>query len=82
MDPALTAAGITPWAQFGIVGAVVVALGFVVWMQWHHIKALGASHLADVKACGDKYADLLGKKIESDNALANALERIGDRIKP
>lgn len=79
MDP--TGAIIAPWAQYGIVGSVVIALGVVAWMQWLHIKTLGEAHLLDVKACGDRYADLLGKKIESDNALANALERIGDRIK-
>ena len=79
MDP--TTAIIAPWAQLGIVGSVVLALGAVAWMQWHHIKTLGAAHLLDVKACGDRYADLLSKKIESDNALANALDRISERIK-
>lgn len=80
MDP--TTAIIAPWAQLGIVGSVVIALGVVAWMQWHHIKTLGAAHMADVKACGDRHADLLVKKIESDNALANALDRLSDRIKP
>ena len=81
MDPALNSI-IGPWGQLGIVGSVVLALGVTVYLQWQHIKDCAAAHLADVKACGDKYADLMGKKIESDNALANALERIGDRIKP
>ena len=53
-----------------------------VYLQWQHIKDVTAAHLADVKAFGDKYADVLIKKSESDNALANAIERIGDRIKP
>ena len=81
MDPALNGI-IAPWAQLGIVGSVVLALGVTVYLQWRHIVDLYAAHLADVKAAGDKYADVLIKKIESDNALANAIERIGDRIKP
>jgi hypothetical protein len=35
-----------------------------------------------VKASASANADLLLKKTESDNNLANAIERIGDRIKP
>ena len=81
MDPALNGI-VGPWAQLGIMGSVVLALGATVYLQWQHIKSCAAAHLADVKACGEKHAELLGRKIESDNALANALERIGDRIKP
>jgi hypothetical protein len=79
MDPALNAI-VAPWAQLGIVGSV--ALGVTVYLQWRHIVDLYAAHLADVKACAAQNADLLVKKTESDNNLANALERIGDRIKP
>lgn len=79
MDPALNGI-VGPWGQFGIVGSVVVALGAVCWFQWRHIRDVGAQHLADVKACGERHADLLVKKIESDNALANALERLSDRV--
>jgi hypothetical protein len=64
------------------VGSVVLALGVTVYLQWKHIVDLYAAHLADVKACATTNAELLVKKIDSDNALANALERIGDRIKP
>ena len=81
MDPALNSI-VGPWGQFGIVGSIVVALGKVRFLQWKHIKECAAAHLADVKACADKHADLMARKIESDNALANALERISDRIKP
>src|SRR3979490_700570 len=81
MDPALNGI-IAPWAQLGIVGSVVLALGVTVYLQWRHIVDLYAAHLADVKACAAANADLLIKKAESDNALANAIERIGDRIKP
>ena len=81
MDPAISGI-IAPWAQLGIVGSVVLALGVTVYLQWKHIVDLYAAHLADVKACAATNAELLVKKIDSDNALANALERIGDRIKP
>ena len=81
MDPAINGI-IAPWAQLGIVGSVVLALGITVWLQWRHIVSLYAAHLADVKACAAANADLLIKKTESDNALANALERISERIKP
>jgi hypothetical protein len=64
MDPALTGI-ITPWAQLGIVGSVVLALGATVYMQWQHIKTVTAAHLADVKAFGEKYADVLIKKSEA-----------------
>lgn len=80
MDPALNGI-IGPWGQWGIVGSIVLAEGLVIYLQWLHIKDTAAAHLADVKAAGDKYADVLTKKIESDNALANAIVRIGDRIK-
>jgi hypothetical protein len=81
VDPAISGI-IAPWAQLGIVGSVVLALGVTVYLQWKHIVDLYAAHLADVKACATTNAELLVKKIDSDNALANALERIGDRIKP
>jgi hypothetical protein len=81
MDPALNGI-IAPWAQMGIVGSIVLALGVTVYLQWRHIVDLYAAHLADVKACAASNADLLLKKTESDNALANALERVSDRIKP
>ena len=73
---------IAPWAQLGILGSVVLALCVTVYLQWRHIVDLYAAHLADVKACAASNADLLLKKTESDNALANALERVSDRIKP
>ena len=81
MDPALNGI-IAPWAQLGIVGSVVLALGVTVYLQWRHIVALYAAHLADVKVCAAQNADLLVKKTKSDNNLANALERLSDRIRP
>ena len=59
MDPALNTI-IAPWAQMGIVGSIVLALGVTVWLQWRHIVDLYAAHLADVKACAAANADLDG----------------------
>lgn len=80
MDPTLNSI-LGPWGQFGIIGSVVIALGATVFLQWHHIKTLSAAHLADVKAYGDKYAELLIENSKTQTALANAIERIGDKIK-
>lgn len=80
MDQA-TNAIIAPWAQLGIVGSVVLALGVALVLLWRRNGELQSAHLADVKACGDRYADLLGRKIESDNALANVMAMLKDRLK-
>jgi len=78
-DP--TQAIIAPWAQLGVVGSVVIALGAICFLQWKHINALRDAHLADVKACGAKTEDLLSRKIESDNALTMALTLLKDTLK-
>ena len=79
MDPAISGI-IAPWAELGIVGSVVLALGITVYLQWQHIKEQAAAHLADVKACATSNR-AAGQEDRVDNALANALERIGDRMK-
>jgi hypothetical protein len=79
MDPINAIIG--PWGQWGIVGSVVVALGTVCYIQWNHIKTQAAAHLADVKAYGDKYAEILVENSKTQTALANAIERIGDKIR-
>lgn len=76
-----TDAIIAPWAQYGVVGAVVLALGFAVVLLWRRNVEQQGAHLADVRAFGEKYADLLGKKIESDNALAGVMNLIKERVK-
>lgn len=82
MDPATaTAAIIAPWASYGVVGSVVIALGLWVWNQKAEIKERTAAHLADVKAYADKYAELLIENSKTQTALASAIERIGDKIK-
>lgn len=80
MDPALNSV-IAPWGQLGIVGSVVIGLGVVAWRLWGSVTEAKAAHLADVKAYADKYAELLIKNSETMTALANAIERIGDKIK-
>ena len=61
MDPALNAI-VGPGAQLGIVGSIVLAEGLVTDLQWQHIKDAASAHLADVKAFGEKYADLLDQE--------------------
>jgi hypothetical protein len=79
MDPLSAILG--PWAQLGIVGSIVIALGSVCYLQWQHIKEQAAAHLADVKAMAEKHAELLVENTKTLTALANAIERIGDKIK-
>jgi hypothetical protein len=80
MDPTLNSI-VGPWGQLGIVGSVVIALGVTVWLQWKHIVSITAAHLADVRTYGDKYAELLVENSKTQTALANAIERIGDKLK-
>lgn len=79
MDPLTPILG--PWGQMGILGSIVVSLGTVVVYQWNHIKALTAAHLADVKEYADKYSGILLENSKTQTALANAIERIGDKLK-
>lgn len=72
VDP--TSAILGPWAQFGLVGSVTIALGVVVIYLWRALHEAKAAHLAEVKACNAQMLDLTIKKIEADNSLAKALE--------
>lgn len=74
LDPLTPIIG--PWGQFGIVGAVVVALGWAVVHLWHKLHAANDAHLAEVRRCGDEMREMAIKKIESDHKLANALEGV------
>jgi hypothetical protein len=76
MDPALTAAGLGPWAQLGIVGSVVIALAGTVILLWRALSQTRAEHMADVRACHAQTLDITIRKIESDNKLAHALEGV------
>lgn len=73
MEGAATAI-IAPWAQLGVVGSAVLALGVVVVMQWRRINAVTDAHSAEIRSCAAQVLDITSKKIESDNKLANALE--------
>jgi hypothetical protein len=74
MDP--TGAIIAPWAQFGIVGSVTLALGVAVIYLWRSLHEAKEAHLAEVRACAAQMLDVTIRKIESDNRLADALEGV------
>jgi hypothetical protein len=80
MDPTRTVDPLNsilgPWAQLGIVGSVVIALGLCVIYLWRQLTDSRAAHLAEVKACAAQTLDIAMKKIESDNNLARALEGV------
>lgn len=63
-----------PWSQFGVVGAVVVALGWVAVHLWQKLHAAQTAHMTEVRKCGDDMRDLAVKKIESEMKMANALD--------
>lgn len=71
-DPVSAVMG--PWAQLGIVGSVVIALGIVCVFLWRALSDSKKDHLAEVKFCAAQMLDVTVKKIESDNKLADALE--------
>ena len=91
MDPALNSI-IGPWGQLGVVGSVVLALGAANIFQWRRqeslqraIEALQDARLQDAWRCTERYIDMLAKKIETDNRMADgmeAFERIVDKVKP
>lgn len=65
---------IAPWAQMGIIGAVVIALGIVVVMLWSRLEKANEGRLNCEREFGKLCLDITVKKIESDNKLADALE--------
>lgn len=76
MDPTLTAAGLGPWTQLGIVGSVVVALSGTVILLWRALSQTRVEHMADVRNAHAQTLDITIRKIESDNNLAHALEGV------
>jgi len=76
MDPTLTAAGLGPWTQLGIVGSVVLALAWTVILLWRALSQTRAEHMADVRSAHAQTLDITIRKIESDNNLARALEGV------
>lgn len=80
---AATDAIIRTWAERGLVGAVVLALGLVVVLFWRKIDALHESRRLDAKECTDRYTEMLAKNIESNNRVADgmeAFERVVDKV--
>lgn len=87
MDPAITAL-LGPIQQLGVIGSIIIGLGIIAWLLWTRTKELyidvtatRALHLADVKQYADKYAEILAESAKTQTALANAIDRIGDKIK-
>jgi hypothetical protein len=76
MDPtqAATQVIIAPWTQYGVVGAVVVALGGVVVMLWRALSARTEAHLATIEKCHEQTLDVTLKQTEANNKMAGALE--------
>jgi hypothetical protein len=90
MDSAINTA-LAPWAQYGILGSVVIVLALVNVVQWRDrvallkvIAGLHEARLADSKECTSKYVDMLTRNIETNNRMADgmeAFERIVDKVK-
>ena len=81
MDATLTAAGLGPWAQLGVVGSVVVALSGTVVLLWRALSHTRAEHLDELRNCHAQTLDITVRKIESDNKLAHALEGLEAVVK-
>ena len=91
MGAALNAA-IAPWAQLGIVGSVVLALGLLNWLQWRRgeelqktIDALHEARLADREKCTERISEMLVKMLDTNNRVADgmeAMERIFEKVRP
>jgi hypothetical protein len=73
-DPLTSLIG--PWGQFGIWGAVVVALGWAVLHLWKNLNESRTAHLTEVRRCGDEMRDMAVKQIDSNHKLASALEGV------
>lgn len=86
MDPISALLG--PWAQLGVVGTVVIALALDRRSLWTRIKELTEKgdraadrHLADVKDCAEKNAQIVSENTKAYAALASAIERMGDKLR-
>jgi hypothetical protein len=77
-DPVSTL--MAPWAQLGIVGAVVMALGWAVWHLWHKLQEQHTAYIAEVKSCAHEMRELVASKIQSEHKMADALEGLRDVI--
>lgn len=73
MDQATTAI-VAPWAQLGVIGSVVLALGIVCVLLWRSLTEARKEHMAEIRACHVQSVDLLKQTIESNNKLADAID--------
>lgn len=74
MDPTKVIDQITaPWAGT-LIGSVVIALGAGLVILAIMLYRSWQAHLAEVKSCGEKNADMLTKNIEAQNRTADALD--------
>ena len=90
MDSAISVA-LAPWAQYGILGSVVIVLALVSVAQWRdrmallkRIDELHDARLADSERCTARYVDMLTRNSEILNRMADgmeAFERVVDRVK-
>ena len=72
MDP--TQAIIGPWAQYGALGSVVIALGFICWRLWQALDKRTEAHMAAVESCHEKTMDITIKNIEAQNRMSESLD--------
>lgn len=72
MDPTQVIIG--PWAQYGVLGSVVVALGLVCWKLWQALDKRTEAHMAAVERCHEKTLDMTIKNIEAQNRMSDALD--------
>ena len=91
MDPALNHI-LAPWAQYGVLGSVVIALGVVNIVQWRRNEALQGrcdalqeARRQDSEKCGERFVEMLVRNLETQNRMADgmeAFERVVDKVKP
>ena len=90
MDAAAQVA-LAPWAQYGILGSVVIVLVLVNIVQWRDrtellktINDLHQARLADSDRGTVRYVDMLTKNAEIMNRMADgmeAFERVVDKVR-
>lgn len=73
MDAA-TNAIIGPWAQYGALGSVVLALGFICWRLWAALDKRTEAHMEAVEKCHSTTLDITVKNIEAQNRMSEALD--------
>ena len=70
-----------PWAQYGIAGSVVIALGFVCWRLWGALDKRTEAHMAAVAKCHEQTMEITLKNIEAQNRMSDALDNNSEVMK-